>query len=562
MPNETVSLLFSRPDSRGQADSRLAAGCVADLGIEQLARALAREGASAGSVLSVLSSPLTDPDEIRYRQEILRDLAASPGLEQGLHDIRPLLEELSRFRSLRRDQQSPFLQAVWRLSELDDYVECIRRLGGILSDRSIGSDGLAALRRFIEAEREQPVFRNLEEELPRLKAGISRRRSVTIGVNLDARLRPVEAALLSVNDRAFGGTTLLGRLFGSGETHNGFVSMTPLHRNPVPDGLAPGRAEKLPLAPLFQDLDILLKSLARPMISVVDRFFRIRTEFLSSLVPEIAFFLGAAALMREIREAGLPAGFPRIVPMRERTAQIRDFFNIHLFLKARGGSGASRSSAAKDIVLNDFSFGAEGRIHILTGPNQGGKTTFTQGVGLLQLLAQVGLFVPAADAEISPADLLATHFPVEEQTADGEGRLSEESARLADIFGRITANSLVLLNESLASTSPAESMVLATDVVRALGAVGVRGIFATHLHDLAARAEELSGEEGSRSRIASLVALSEPAPGNGRGEPKAVRTFRIRPGPPMGMSYARDIARRHGISYEQLMTLLRERSVM
>jgi len=92
----------------------------------------------------------------------------------------------------------------------------------------------------------------------------------------------------------------------------------------------------------------------------------------------------------------------------------------------------------------------QARIWILTGPNRGGKTTFTQSVGLIHILFQAGLYVPAAEARISPVDAIYTHFPVPETTQLGMGRLDEEAKRLAGIFAAATPQSLILLNEVLA----------------------------------------------------------------------------------------------------------------
>src|SRR5207245_6024972 len=85
-----------------------------------------------------------------------------------------------------------------------------------------------------------------------------------------------------------------------------------------------------------------------------------------------------------------------------------------------------------------------------------GKTTYTQMVGLCQILAQTGVWVPAASARLSPVDNIYTHYPVEEQLTKGTGRFGDEAQRLYQIFARGTRHSLILLNESLASTNPGE----------------------------------------------------------------------------------------------------------
>jgi DNA mismatch repair ATPase MutS len=208
-------------------------------------------------------------------------------------------------------------------------------------------------------------------------------------------------------------------------------------------------------------------------------------------------------------------------------------------------------------VTNDVDLGEGGRIGILTGPNQGGKTTYTHMVGLCHILAQAGLWVPATRARISPVDNIYTHYPVAEQLEKATGRFGDEAQRLSHIFTRATGHSLILLNESLASTSPGESLYIAQDLVRILRRLGVRALFATHLHELAADVATLNANTAGDSVIVSLVASRRT-----EGEDGTRRSFKIVPGQPLGRSYAQEIAVKYGISYDQLTTLLQKRGVL
>jgi len=116
-------------------------------------------------------------------------------------------------------------------------------------------------------------------------------------------------------------------------------------------------------------------------------------------------------------------------------------------------------------------------VFVLTGPNRGGKTTHVQAVGLAQVLAKAGLYVPARAARISPVEGIFTHFPAREHPELDTGRLGEEAQRLRELFAAATSGSLILFNESLSTTSPGESLVLARDLLRALSLLGARAIF-------------------------------------------------------------------------------------
>ena len=214
---------------------------------------------------------------------------------------------------------------------------------------------------------------------------------------------------------------------------------------------------------------------------------------------------------------------------------------------------------SKLLVNNNVSFDESGRIFILTGPNQGGKTTYTQAIGLAHLLFQAGLPIPGTSAKISPIDGILTHFPVEEKPGLEAGRFGEEARRLHLIFQRATSHSLVLLNESLASTSEGESLYLAQDIVRALSLLGVRAIFATHLHTLAEMCEQINDATQGKSRLISMVSRTVEFEGEQTG---VRRTYKIEAGPPMGISYARDIASQYGISLDKILETLQERAVI
>ena len=162
------------------------------------------------------------------------------------------------------------------------------------------------------------------------------------------------------------------------------------------------------------------------------------------------------------------------------------------------------------------------------------------------LLAQLGIYVPASKAAISPCDNIFTHFPADENDTVDLGRLGEESKRLSEIFGVATPRSFMLLNESLATTSVAEGLFIAKDVVKAMRYLGVRCVFNTHMHELARSLDELNNGVEGKSRVESLVT------GVQRGE----RSFKVAIAPPQGVSYARDIAEKYGVTFDQIKTEL------
>ncbi|HEX9114456.1 MAG TPA: hypothetical protein VGA61_00185, partial [Anaerolineae bacterium] len=296
--------------------------------------------------------------------------------------------------------------------------------------------------------------------------------------------------------------------------------------------------------------------------AALQRYAAVNGGLLDGLSRELPFYLGGVRLLAWLAERGLPICRPEFAPEEDRVCRVSQAYNVNLALRL--GRAAEALDLRSAVVTNEIAFGPEGRVLILTGPNGGGKTTYVQEIGLLQVLAQAGLYVPGRAARISPVDGIYTHFPAEEKPAQGTGRFGDEAQRLNEIFRRATRHSLVLLNESLAGTAAGESLYLAQDVVRVLRLLGARAIFSTHLHELAAGLDELNAAEPGDGQIASLVASPVAGEHDTGGQPSAAgtRSYQIVFGPPLGRSYAREIAQRYGVSYDQLRRLLVDRGLL
>jgi DNA mismatch repair ATPase MutS len=286
---------------------------------------------------------------------------------------------------------------------------------------------------------------------------------------------------------------------------------------------------------------------------------QVSTQFLAVLEPEIVFYLGAARLISDLAARGLPMCKAEAADQEARLCVIRDCYNLNLALRLMFRQ--PQANLAELIVSNEVSFDDDGRIFIITGPNQGGKTTYIQTIALAQVLFQAVLYVPGTSACISPVDGIYTHFPVEEKPSAEAGRFGEEAQRLHEIFTQATRYSLILLNESLASTASGESLYLARDIVRCFRLLGVRAAYTTHMHELAANLDEYNAMTPGDSKVVSLVAGAQ----TDSTDPSAngvQRTYKIFRSPPMGRSYARELAARYGISFDKLVETLTARQAI
>ncbi len=254
---------------------------------------------------------------------------------------------------------------------------------------------------------------------------------------------------------------------------------------------------------------------------------------LSKLADEFLFYERFIKMANNISNHGNPCCMP---DFSDDNTLISDFYNVKLAVCRIKGM------IDHDIVCNELEFTNEKNIMILTGPNRGGKTIFTQGIGLAFLLFQQGVFVPCSRGKMRICNGIYTHFPADENATVSLGRLGEEAQRLSEICKTADSESLILFNESFATTSHTESLYIATDILKYLCCLGSRTCFNTHMHELAENADKLSLSDRSICGAVSVVMGCE----NGD------RSYKIFYKKPDSRSYAHDIACKYGITFEQL----------
>jgi hypothetical protein len=523
-----------------------------DLDLQKLIDFMAFDSKHKDTLALIVRSLCQDENTINYRLDIIDELVRFPELISCIDGLLPVLRDLKYYETfLALEWKTSLQEAIWRLRELEHYVDCVQKMAeafqGIV--KQLRSRALKQLSALVLKVQEDPVFRKLVATLPDLLSRIRGIKSLTIGVNLDAGLMPCEATLISINADRYKESPFLKNLFGEDQ----WQGIGPLHRAPE------GSESAGPLMiPLFQDISRIMEKTTQPLARALKEFVSINSRVLTHLYGDFLFYLGALKLITAMQRCGLPMSRPRVLGQEMRRFEVKGIYNLDLALHLLDRNGGRPEGILEQIVPNDFYQGDEGRIMIITGPNRGGKTTLLQAIGLAQIMMQAGLYVPATGAAVSICDNIFSHYPALEKLEKGTGRFGEEAQRIESLFKSSTRHSLILLNESLSSTSGGESLYLAQDIVRVLRMLGARAVYATHLHGLAASVGELNQDTKGDSRVLSMVALVEADPDS--EERDAIRpTFKIVPGPPEGHSYAIDLACRYGISKEQLIATLKQR---
>ena len=286
------------------------------------------------------------------------------------------------------------------------------------------------------------------------------------------------------------------------------------------NGLASGHTAAIPNRLNMNEVEAEILELVARLnpgpFAAMDEYFRRHQGFLDAAISafyrDSQFYLSYLDYIEPLREAGLPFCYPRlsVSPGRVRADAV---FDIALAAKV-----TSRPSLSA-IVTNDFDLGPDGRVMVITGPNNGGKTTFARAFGQLHYLASLGLPVPAREADLVLADVVLTSFAQAERLGTGRSHLEEELVHLHGVIEQASRRSVIILNESFSSTTVRDAALLGRAVLAQLVARGSICVLVTFVDELATANRPRSAWSLLSTLMTRQCALTKSFPSHRAGWP-------------------------------------------
>lgn len=482
-------------------------GCFVDLNLNQVIDAVT-SGKEEYDLKPFFYTSLSDIDAIIYRQEIMQDIE-NPMLfdyiETFAKNMRAMRLSLTKAGkcSYKYEKERLFLDS------LENYCDAINSLSYNLSLVNLKSPGFLSFQEYLKSYIQSNQFTSLLAETKKLISGLSDVKYSIHTKELRVQVRPYnsEANYSEEVDHIF-------EKFKQEPVKDYRTKFENFpEMNHVEAAILEGVATLYP--ELFKNLDDYCAKNTNYLDETISLFDR-----------EIQFYIAWLGYIAKLKKARLKFCYPEI------SNTSKDVYDYEGFDVALAYKLAKENSL---IVCNDFCMAGKEQIIIVSGPNQGGKTTFARTFGQLHYLAKMGCSVPGREAKLFLFDKIFTHFEKEENIENHRSKFEDDLVRIHSILNQSTSNSIIIMNEILSSTTLQDSIFLSKKIMEKIDRMDVLCVWVTFIDELIQLSE----------KTVSMVSTIVP-------ENPAMRTFKVIKRPANGLAYALSIAEKYKVTYQHL----------
>ena len=500
-------ILFNGSDPDIAIDEQEEPEYFADLNLDQVVASITA-GRDEYRLAPYFYAALHDVETVEYRHEVFRDLedqALFAQIGSFARKMRAMRERLAQAEKLHYRYQ----QERWFLDAVDVYADAVTGLANDLAAADLRSRGFRGLREYLAAYVRSETFTALCAETQALKDGLS-------AVRYCLRIKGNRVIVTAYESDADFSQEVL-------HTFEKFKQAAPKeYRFDFPSWPDMNHVEAAILD--------LVARLYPELFSSLDRYSVGRQGFLDATIGrfdrEVQFYAAYLEHIERLRPAGLAFCQPD-VDDRSKEVHAREVFDLAL------ANQLVREQTP--LVSNDFYLKDPERIIVVTGPNQGGKTTFARTFGQIHHLASIGCPVPGREAKLFLFDRLFVHFEREEDLQNHRGKLEDDLLRLHQVIESATSNSILIMNESLSSTTLSDALFLGRQILERIIERDMLSVSVTFLDEMASISEA----------TVSMVSSVDPA------DP-ARRTFKLSRRPADGLAYAVAIAEKYGLTFARV----------